>query len=286
MRSGRLRLLADVGGTNCRFAMAGADGVIGMAETLPVADFPRFEDALSAYLANRPAPHSAALAAAGPADGDVAHLTNAPWTISRRTVSAALGGAPVALFNDLEAIALSLPALGPDDLTEVTTGGVPGVRRPMLALNAGTGLGAAIATPEPPDRWRAVATEAGHMRFAAVLPEESRIAEAAVTYEDALAGRGHRLLDALFPSPEDRRRVYSGLFGRIAGDLVLATGAWGGVYLTGGVLDGWDDNIDPDILVARFCEKGPMSDRMAMTPIYRIRRPAPAMLGLALAVLE
>lgn len=286
MAAATLRLLADIGGTNCRFALADAEGAITARETYPLAAFGRFEDALAAYLERRPQPAEAALAAAGPMARGVIRLTNAPWIIDRRAISAALGGAPVALLNDLEAVALALPHLGVGDVGVVAEGRVSGGRAPLLALNAGTGLGAALAIPTPPDGWRSLSAEPGHMRFAAALPEESRIAEAAATYEDALAGRGHRLLSALFPNPAERRRVYSGLLGRVAGDLVLATGAWGGVFLTGGVLQAWADNVNPVSLLDQFVDKGPMAERMAAVPIYRIVKAAPAMTGLAHAPVD
>lgn len=275
------RLLVDIGGTNCRFALADPGGAIGAVEAVPVAGFPRFEDALAAYLADRPRPAAAAIAAAGPADGDAIRLTNAPWAISRRRVGALLDGAPVRLMNDLEAVALALPHLAAADVAVVAEGRSVAGRAPKIALNAGTGLGAALVLPEAGDGWRAIATEAGHMRFAAVAPDETRIAAAAVTYEDALAGRGHRLLRTLFPDPVRRRGVYGGLLGRVAGDLVLATGAWGGVYLCGGVLGTWAENVDPDAMIERFCDKGPMAGRMAGVPVYRILLPTPALLGLA-----
>ena len=49
-----LRLLADVGGTNARFALqAGADGAITQVQTLPCADHASLGDAIEHYLAQR-----------------------------------------------------------------------------------------------------------------------------------------------------------------------------------------------------------------------------------------
>ena len=51
------RLLADVGGTNARFALEVAAGHITLVEVLPCADYPSLSAALQAYLA---LPHIAA----------------------------------------------------------------------------------------------------------------------------------------------------------------------------------------------------------------------------------
>ena len=60
------RLLADIGGTNCRFALADAAGAVTSREAYPLAAYGRFEDALAAYLERHPHPAEAAIAAAGP----------------------------------------------------------------------------------------------------------------------------------------------------------------------------------------------------------------------------
>src|SRR5699024_8663048 len=119
--------------------------------TLSVADFSDIEAALAAYLAACPGAGrevaSAAIAAAGPRDGDVIDLTNAPWRIAAGAISRALGGAPVRVMNDLEAVALGLPGLGPEDAEPIAGARRSGAALPMLAANIGTGFGAAIAVP-------------------------------------------------------------------------------------------------------------------------------------------
>jgi len=79
--------------------------------------------------------------------------------------------------------------------------------------------------------------------------------------------------------------LFSSLLGRIAGDLVLATGAWGGLYFCGGVLDSWDRWIDADRLLRHLRDKGPMEAAMAAVPVHRIAVANPALIGLAQASL-
>lgn len=281
MTDGRPRLIADIGGTNARFALAGPDGAIDAALTLPVGGHETFAAALATFLkATGARPRAAAVAGAGPHDGDGVRLTNAAWTIRPAEITVALGGAPAAVFNDLEAVALALPYLASADL-EVLHDGQPPPHAPRLAVNVGTGLGAALAISLGQDRWRAVPTEAGHMRFATVDAADALMAPHVTTYEDALSGRGFQLMQRLLPDVAARRQAFSRLLGRIAGDLIVATGAWGGLYLCGGVLADWDANVDVEAFHATLRDKGPMAERMAALPVARIVRPAPALLGLA-----
>ncbi len=279
-----MRLLADIGGTNARFALADASGDVQPLETLKVSGHATFLDALGAATAACAADiRSAAIAAAGPLDGQAIRLTNADWVIDAAEIAAALGG-PVRLFNDLEAVALALPYLSPD-ATAVLRAGAPPADAPRLAFNVGTGFGAAVAL-KAGGRWTALGGEAGHMRFAWTTAEEAALAGEATVYEDLLSGRGYRRLTRLVPDPAARRRVFSELIGRVAGDLVAATGAWGGVYFCGGVLDAWADYVDFARLAARFDDKGPMRPRVEATPMFRLTASAPALTGLAHASLE
>ncbi len=285
MRGDRFRLLADIGGTNVRFALADANGLTAGGRR-PVVDFPSFEAALADYLNDvGVAPGGAAIAAAGPRESGRVQLTNSPWIVDRAEVAAMLGGVPVALLNDLEATAHALPHLAPADVAEVFAGAASADLAPRLAFNVGTGLGAAllVSTPHGP---RAVATEAGHMRFAPVTAAEAALGEWAITYEDVLSGRGWRRLMDVISTTEARRRVFSALVGRVAGDLVLATGAWAGIWFCGGVFADWDGKIDASEMRRAFQDKGPMQARMQAVPMTRILLESPALIGLAHAPID
>lgn len=296
-----MRLIADIGGTNARFALAGPEGARDV-EVLPVAGFAGFDAALAAYLAagrDAGAITAAAIAAAGPRDGESVQLTNAPWRIDAGIVSRALGGVPVRVVNDLEAVALGLPALGAGDV-EVIAGTPPlvGERaeppRPMLAANIGTGFGAAVAVPLPGGGWAALGAEPGHMTLTPATPSEEGLLRAARSVEEAFSGPGYA---RLFGSPlrdggetvqpvrdeaaGDDRRLYSRIFGRVLGDLVLATGAWGGVWLCGGVTADFARIFEIDEVLRAFRKKGKMSARMERVPLCRITIDAPAFRSLA-----
>lgn len=288
------RLIADIGGTNARFALAGPNG-IAESVVLPVAGFSGFADALDAYLAGlkTAALGSAVIAAAGPRDGNAVDLTNAPWRIEGAEVSTRLGGAPVRVLNDLEAVALCLPTLAPGDVEVLAPGApVPGPL-PMLAANVGTGFGAAVAVPAQKG-WTVLGTEAGHMSLAPLGLAETALLEGVRTVEEAFSGPGYaRLFGAATKDGGEAVRplgkavqareapLYSEVFGRILGDLALATGAWGGVYLTGGVMSDLHRIIDVETMLLAFRQKGKMAERMARVPVYRITADAPAFRALA-----
>ena len=303
------RLVADVGGTNVRFARAtGISKLTDLAE-FPVSDFACFEDALTNYLRQIDAGrncHSAAIAGAGPVSGGRIILTNNDWCISQSSVSALLAGTPVRLFNDLQAAALSIPMLnGADLLPVVKTIDAPDPLENRLAINIGTGFGASPLLYTV-DGWFAAATEAGHMSLAATTAKELELlADPSPTFhsiEDALSGRGLQNLHACFADadssvPPSAQAVlasarsstpaaravamFTTLFARACGDLVLAHGAWGGVYLFGSVALEWSRQETSPSFATVFTDKGPMSQRMAKVPIHAVLRDNAPLFGLA-----
>ena len=81
-------LLADIGGTNARFALADTSSetplIVDSVEGFSVADFPSLADAAKHYLDQTGATaQNGVFAVAGRVEGDVARITNHPWVISR-----------------------------------------------------------------------------------------------------------------------------------------------------------------------------------------------------------
>ncbi len=265
-----MRLVADIGGTNARFALV-EGGTMGAPVRLPVAEHSRFEDALRVAAGSRAgAIREVAIAAAGPVRDGAVRLTNADWEVSPGSVVRVTPGARVRVLNDLEAVAHLLPELAPEETETLQRGLAATAPQPRLALNVGTGFGAAVAVPCPTG-WAVLATEAGHMR----LPEGG-----GRTVEDALSGPGLARLRSEVGVVE-ARAVFSRLLGRVAGDLALATGAWGGVFFCGGVLGTLDDVADRAALTAAFADRPGLAGRLAEVPLRRIVLAEPALTALA-----
>src|SRR5450830_440409 len=87
------RLLADIGGTNARFALERAPGQIDTIQTLRCADYAEFSLAVKAYLDNseHPVIRHAAIAIANPVQGDHIKMTNHHWAFSIEATRSLLG---------------------------------------------------------------------------------------------------------------------------------------------------------------------------------------------------
>lgn len=303
-------LLADIGGTNARFALL-SDGRIGPPAILPVAGFGTPGAAMEAALAQLspglPIDH-AVLALAGPVTGDTASLTNAPWRFDAAAIAARFGLARTRLVNDFQALAHALPHLPPTDLVPVG-GGSADPTAPMLVLGPGTGLGCAALVPTPSGPM-VVPTEGGHAGLAPTDAAEDAVIAGLrarcgrAGAEEALSGRGIANLHAVVaglrgadvperdaasvvsaagecPVAAEALRHFLGLLAGFAGDVALAWGARGGVYLAGGILPRLVATLDRAAFRARFEDKAPMADWMRGVPLFIVTHPAPAFPGLA-----
>lgn len=307
------RLIADVGGTNVRFARSRADGLIRDSRSWPGQSFDSFNAALEAYLASLDEGtsfHAAAIAAAGPVDGDAIKLTNNDWRIEASVVSTQLGdNIAVRLLNDLEAVAFALPYLTGDQLEWITRGAPPSPRsNRMLAVNVGTGFGSA-ALQKDHDEWISCPAESGHMRLVMQTADEfaliAQLGLADPTVEDVLSGHGiqqlwkacarstsaqeadHGTAENAFefasddPASRTATRHFSRFLARAASDLVLASAAWDGLYLCGSVANAWSAHADLNEFHRVFCGQSKMRDRLGQTPVAMIRHDTPAFVGLA-----
>lgn len=207
-------LLADIGGTNARFALLNATGEWRQSMTMPVADFPRFEDAIRAYLmkaegntvagdaASTKVPalniRHAAIAIANPVDGDWVQMTNHHWSFSIEQLRMAMGFDTLLVVNDFTALAMALPRLDASHLLQV--GGGRARSRAMIGLvGPGTGLGVSGLLPME-QRWVALGSEGGHVSFAPASALERDIYAVAerryghVSAERLLSGAGLELI--------------------------------------------------------------------------------------------
>lgn len=313
-------LVADVGGTNVRFALVdmGADGALAIrnAQHFATHDYPGMAEAAAAYLkqyAPSVPPKAAAFAVAGPVSNGEIAFTNSDWAFSEKSMGEKLGGAPVRLINDFEAVAYALPHLAKINL--VTIGpdlrGPGGTRKTCCVLGPGTGLGMAGLVREN-GRDIALVTEGGHAGFAPGNDLEIAILEYLrkhhdhVSLERLLSGAGLRnLYDALCEidgienanlKPEeiteeakrDARsfcarvfEVFCAILGAAAGDAALIMGARDGVYLAGGILPDTVEFLQKSEFRTRFTAKGRFHDYLASIPTFLIVHPYAALLGAA-----
>jgi len=318
--AGELVLLADVGGTNVRFALADTASPsplrIDSIRRYRVADCATFADAARAYLREIGArPSRGVFAVAGPVTGGEVRMTNHPWLLSRARLHEELELDALLLVNDFAAMSHCLPLLAVSDMHAI--GPLPPTRidlrrrQTFAVIGPGTGLGVGALLVDG-GRFVGLQTEGGHVGFApgdAVETEVLRQLMARferVSAERLLCGSGLvNLHHALHPeSPEDtperitaaantdphcRETIerFCAMLGSIAGDFALAFGAWDGVYLAGGLtpkLLGWLGNGG---FRARFDAKGRYASVLARIPTIAILHADAGLLGAAaLALLD
>ncbi len=323
---GAARLLADLGGTNARFAwQAGPGAPLRELRVLAAADFPSVLDAAEHYLDGLAPAHArpvhAALGIANPVDGDRVRMTNHAWSFSIAQLREALGLERLVVINDFEALARALPLLQPHETRALSPGsGLAGSRAPIGLIGPGTGLGVGALVPVAPGRWRALATEGGHVSLATHDAREDAVLACLrqrfghVSAERVVSGPGlvnlHQALCAIDGVPAasalaardltsdppradlDAARVeeviglFLGFLGSTAGNLALTLGARGGVYIAGGIVPRLSpQRVARSSLQARFVGKGrfePWLQDIALRLI--VSAESPALRGAALAL--
>jgi glucokinase len=305
-------LLADIGGTNARFALLTTTGEWWQPKTLPVADFARFEDAIRAYLAGVDASDGAminirhaAIAIANPVDGDWVKMTNHHWSFSIEQLRLALALDTLLVVNDFTALAMALPRLEASHLLQV--GGGRARSRAMIGLvGPGTGLGVSGLLPLE-ERWVALGSEGGHVTFAPANTVERDIHASAerqyghVSAERLLSGAGLELIyqflspvNTMLSAPAITSRAESGedniaiaavdmflaMLGGFAGNVALTYGALGGVYIGGGIAPrlAWRIALSP--FRERFEAKGRFQQYLSEIPTYLITAENPTLFGV------
>ena len=140
-------LVADIGGTNVRFAMQGAaDQPLGEHVHRKTWDYPGLAEAIQSAIHELGArPASVIACGAGPVVGRTLKLTNAPWLIDGPEVAGKLGLGRGLLLNDFEAQALSLPTI-PQGWARQHRPAAIFRARTQVILGPGTGLGVAALT--------------------------------------------------------------------------------------------------------------------------------------------
>ena len=310
-------LLADVGGTNTRLALADPQGQLSDVRILRNDAYGGMAEAVDAYLAEiMPSvpPSHGAFAVACPVIGDRVTLTNRAWSFSIADLQRHLRLHRLAVVNDFTAVALSVPRLPASDVV-VVGGGRAEPDRPIAVIGPGTGLGVSGLVPYA-GRWTALAAEGGHVTLPAASDREAdiirrlRASLGHVSAERAVSGPGlvnlyNALAEMIGAEPEAldaaavtaraiaRRcpistaavETFCEMLGTVAADLALSLGARGGVYIAGGIVPKLGELFLRSGFRRRFEDKGRFSSYLADIPTAVILAEVPAFRGLA-ALLE
>ena len=316
-------LVADIGGTNARFALASMDEPIPALHhrrALPAAEFASLQHAAEHYLEELDeTPGHAAFAVACPVRDDEIRLTNRAWSFSRHELQRALALDHLLVLNDFGAAAWTVPTLAESDSVPIYGPPEPGRRGPVSVLGPGTGLGMALLVGDDDIGWRVVETEGGHASFAPHGTEERAIADwlaarhGRVSIERALCGIGLSQIDAALSrrkpgkqdTPDNELRPpadivaaaleghdvpsrqalarFCAILGSVAGDTALMHGARA-VMIAGGIVPRIVPFLRASAFRERFLDKGRFAAYLESVSVRVIMHPAPGLLGAALAL--
>lgn len=310
-------LVADLGGTNARFAVAAVDRRGGVTLSHPgevrARGFETAEAALRAYLANGGGERFdfAAFACAGPVKNGRVKLTNLGWSLSEAQLAADLGIKSVQLLNDLAAVAWAAPVLGEGDLRVIA----PGQRQNgvIAVLGAGTGTNCAAMVVDGAGKNTVIGGEAGHIGFAPANEREVEIWRwlsarfGRVSVERVASGPGvlniYRALCAIEGAdpaalkPEEvsvladngdaiaaeSLDAFAMILGTVAGDFALTFGA-AALYLAGGLAPHLLTGDRAAAFRHRFEAKGRFTGYMRDIGTAVIVHPHAALVGAARSV--
>ncbi|CAL8474693.1 bifunctional transcriptional regulator/glucokinase [Caballeronia sp. S22] len=311
------RLLADIGGTNARFALETAPGEIGQIRVYPGADYPGIAEVMQQYLKDTKVGrvNHAAIAIANPVDGDHVKMTNHDWSFSIEATRRALGFDTLLVVNDFTALAMALPGLT-DTQREQVGGGSRRQNSVIGLLGPGTGLGVSGLIPAD-DRWIALGSEGGHATFSPFDEREDLVTRYArrkfphVSFERVCAGQGLELIyRALaerdnvtvaddFNAADVTNRALQGealalevvncfcaILGTFAGNIAVTLGALGGIYIGGGIVLKLGELFHKSPFRERFEAKGRFQQYLSGIPTYIITAEYPAFLGVSAILSE
>ena len=308
-------ILADIGGTNTRVALA--DGKRVRANSIakfPNSEFASLEPILVRYLkeAGIAAVEGACVAAAGPVRHGVAEMTNLSWIIDHALLTRATGASHVAILNDLQAQGQALGHIDTKFLRPIVEApAVPNAS--MLVVGLGTGVNAAPVHNTP---WGRVVppSECGHISMPIRNDADMRLAHFVETYgehahgfagvEDVLAGRGIEHLYAFVtqeagamqakksaeiiaaltagePHAVETARLYTRILGSNLGNLALTHLPYGGIFLIGGMSRAMTPYLAEMGLADAICDKGRFGAFLRAFPVWIVEDDFAALAGCA-----
>lgn len=280
-------VVADIGGTNTRVALATGDTLL--TETIRKyrnSGYAGLENILKEFVAET-APGTVAgacVAVAGPVRDGRASLTNRDWSIDEGTVARPTAAGTVAVLNDLQAQGHALGRIAPENLRTVVEAPQP-EHSDRLVIGIGTGFNCAPVYDLGASRLVSP-SEAGHANMPIRTEDDLallRFVETAHGFpaiEDVLSGRGLERIYAWLghrdgdpaertaaeimsacetgedPRATEAARTFVRILGTVAGNLTLIHLPFGGVFLVGGVARAFTPFYDRFGFRAAFVDKG------------------------------
>lgn len=315
-------VVADIGGTHARFAIAIiADGeVVSLTHKIKMkaSDQSSLQIAWEAYARtlDREMPSDAAFAVAGTVGGDIIRFTNSSWKIRPSQIMEKLHLQRYTLVNDFGAVGHAVARMD-DSLFGLICGPDRSLndRGLITVVGPGTGLGVAYILQHE-SGYHVTETEGGHVDFAPLdsvedqLLDHHRKSYRRVSAERIVSGPGlagiYRVLadlekkkvtdlsdqelwelalsgtDSLASAAFDR---FCLCLGSVTGDLALAQGARA-VIMAGGLGQRIAERLPSSGFSNRFIAKGRFQSKMEQIPVYQLLHDEPGLYGAAAAFIH
>jgi glucokinase len=304
-----MKILVDIGGTYARFGMPEA-GRVQHIQKYTAADFRSFEEAIASYMGGAKKA-SLLISTAASRDGKIWRFVNSnKWIIDTDALARA-GYETDIILNDFEAATWGLAA---DEKSIRVLKQTQRTHRRMCLVGPGTGLGLGYLVACADGRFAVQKTMGGHMPAAAVTAEQTLVLQAVArnkerpgiaVYEDVVSGKG--LLDLYaamceidgvrknavkaeevpdLDTPQGRGavRLFHEFFALFAATVAVSGDAFGGLYLTGGLVDRLADKGLFDFLhFERFFSGGfvpSVEKALQETGVFHVTDPYIALKGL------
>ena len=312
------RVVADIGGTTTRLAVYDErSSDLHHLATYTNNEYSGPEQIIEHWLGDlgETAPSSCCFAVAATPMGDQVNMVNIGWSFSCAELGRRFSFSRMGWVNDFQANAHALPYLGATD-REVLQQGQPREGAGLATMGPGTGLGGATLEwiagqphardSEPGHAGLSPATRLELEIFRLLLPRHGNIhAELLVSgagivrlYQAVSELRGEPIQE-LAPADITSRalvgsddscvlalQIFCALLGSACGDYVLSNGAYGGLYLAGGIVPRMIPFLRSSSFLQRFRHKGAMTGIMEEIPLYVITAPQPGLLGAGHAPLH
>jgi len=252
----------------------------------------------------------AALSICGWERDGVFEMPNHSYRVEREWIRTRLNVARVHLVNDIVAAALAIDLLASSELSTVSPGR-PDPNRPKALIALGRSLGTTTVTTDEFGAALAQPCIGGHCDLPATNEREiavvryliktfghvSRVRAVstsgvvnvyrALHDADGLAAAdhtAHEIVDLARQGDAYAREAVELVLGWLAAtasDTLLAVGARGGIFLAGSFFTLMGDLFDETAFMARFTDKGRLSDVLATTPVFVVTAAEPEMIGLS-----
>ncbi len=316
-------VVADIGGTHARFAIATIEHgkVVRLTQkvTLNCADYSCLKDAWAAYNARvrrQDMPNDGSIALAAHIGADILEMTNSHWVIEAHHIREELGLDRLSLINDFGAVGHAVAQaeqlhfshlFGPE--TSVVD------KQAVTVVGPGTGLGVAHFV-RGNGSCHVSSTEGSHIAFAPHDDFEDRLLASLrkryerVSAERVVSGPGLQEIYRMIAETEgelaqklDDKNLWQlalggndslamaafdrfcSCLGSFAGDMALAHGA-DAVVISGGLGGRIANHIRTSGFEDRFVSKGRFSALMAQIPVWHLKMEDPGLVGAAAAFLQ